>query len=399
MVLPGLIAILMGLLNGPVTAEAPPTAPPAGPRAPREPKETEKETEEEKEAKRRAKLRRDFDVLSKKLEHLRTIARRTKNEDLEKWVDTTTAKVFNPDGSVNQEQLKEANKGLREALNLPQTEGEKSATQRAIETAVENAKAAKDTLVQTKDEVVKGTKSFLSGLAAIPGMIVDGGKVIFTTIRDIKHFKRGLDERTKAWIDEHAAEESAAIGKALNEGRVLDALGNMIKMEWKAAGHLLSGPWKFVRENILPIDEITCWTDPHASWEECMWSIPSGIAKTLSIMMGFESGRTALRTPVVGTETSSPLIRTADKIGKAGKAAKAKWQQMRAPVKPKPPPRIPPPRLAGPLGKLQGAIDDALNTADDAERARKVQQIYRDGGMKQLGKLEEAGGLSQEQIR
>ncbi|MBU0609176.1 MAG: hypothetical protein KKI08_14920 [Armatimonadetes bacterium] len=409
-VLPGLVAVLMGLLSGPITTKAPPVAPPRGPRAPAKPKEPEEpteskepqETEEDREKKRLEKARAGGDALKAKLDHLKKRAERDGNQDLKDWVDKTREDAIKPDGTIDPDKLKEAQDGLREALNLPLTEGEKSHQMKEIEGAVSDFKATRDTLVQTGGEFVKGTKAFFGGIAAIPGMIVDGGKVIFTTIRDLKYFKRGLDERTKAWIETNASEESEAIGKALHEGRVLDALGNMIKMEWKAAKDLFSGPWKFVKENILPIDEVTCWTDPNSSWEECAWSIPSGIAKTLSIMMGFEAGRTTLRTPVLGTETSSPLIGTADKITKAGTKAigktKGKWQQMTGPANPKPPPKIPAPRLSGRLGKLRTAVEDAFNTRDDVERARKIKELYKNGGMKQLGKLEEAGGMTPQQI-
>ncbi len=356
MVLPGLIAVVIGLLGGPRTTRVPLPAPPRGPRVPTEPKETERETEEEKEAKRRAKARAASEALAKKLDHLEKVARRTKNRDLQKWVDKANSEVFRPDGSIDPDKLKEAQKGLREALNLPLTEAEKSTMQREIDNALTYGRATKDTLVETGGELLKGTKAFFGGLAAIPGMIIDGGKVIYTTIRDFKYFMRGLAE----------VDPSEVFGRA----------------------------WKFLKEDILPIDELTCWTDPHASWEERAWSIPSGIAKTLSIMMGFEKGRAVLNKPISGGGKAGVISKAAGKIDQALNAGKSKWTQWRQAAKPPPTSGT---RLSGALGKLQDSIDDALKSTDKAERSRKVQQLYRDDGMKQLRKLQESGGLSAEQ--
>ena len=424
---PGVIGILGGLVGG-LRRGAPPSTPrPPAPRGPRRrpppppparqvarapakplpppPKRAPKPPPPPDEATR----------LKNRLDELEKRAKQSGNDGLRKWVENTRKEAFNPDGSVNREKISEARSKLGEALNMPGEPvarglmghvkdtilGAKEAMDEVVGLGLDMGKTVVglgpgardygDALINTAKELAderdRATRELGGFILSIPEKTVDGLKVIGKTVRDAKYIGRALNEKADDWLRTHGAAEIEAFGKALADRRYLDAIGNVLKIMGKGGLELGGKAWEVAKE-FLPVDEIGSFFNKNASMEERLWAFPSAVIKTVGLLMGTQGGRNVLSKPV------SSLPRTAaNSLKSAGETIAGKWTELQGP------PRLPaqPTRLGGALGKLQDTVDDIVRTTDPAEQARKVQEIYRDGGMDKLKKLQQAGGLSAKQ--
>ncbi|MBU0608164.1 MAG: hypothetical protein KKI08_09755, partial [Armatimonadetes bacterium] len=422
---PGIIGILGGLIVG-LRRPQVPTSPPPGPRRPpsRPPPPPPGERTKVPPPPYKPPLKPppppgdEAAKLREKLDRMRKRADRIRKPELTKWADDTGKAALKPDGTVDQEKLKESYDKLGGLFNIPDPEAGKGVLDHVKDLAglgldvtkglagglagamtggdtTEGqvyVKAGLNTVYDAGAAIAGGIKTFVGGLVGIPGQVVDGVGVISRTVRDLKYFGRGLDDKARNWINTEGAADKEAFRNAMKEGRYLDALGNLAKGVGNMGLALGGKVWEVARE-FLPADEIKSFFGRESSLGERLWAVPSGIAKTLGLLMGFEKTRNLLNKPIPGMDKWGPLSTAGKGIEKAGTAAVKKWTEWRGP--PKLPPE--PPRLGGDLGKLQDKINDAVRTTDPTERVRKIEQIYQKGGMKDLKKLQEAGGLSAKQ--
>ncbi|MDP2661972.1 MAG: hypothetical protein Q8R28_14700 [Dehalococcoidia bacterium] len=148
---------------------------------------------------------------------------------------------------------------------------------------------------------------FGSGVVTVVGTVVVGiGNAVLHPIDTATGVAQGLGNimvNTARWLDTVPGMRETAqdFRDALKEGRYGDALADWAKV----TSTILWEGGKAIGHEMLPIDEIKSFFDPHADLETRLWAIPAAASKIAGILIAFEKLAT---TPIPGLGPTTTLI-------------------------------------------------------------------------------------------
>ncbi len=216
-----------------------------------------------------------------KLAWLENRAKRLHSPELTKAVAEAKQGCVRPDGSLDVDRWKAAQRAISDALGAYGRQGEDPGSslgaglRAAAYAPVEAVQAAGAAAVG----LVKG-----AGQLAVSG--AKGVRQIGDGLMHPGHFLSGAKTKTNEWVAKNCPEESKALQRAAIQGRALDALAAMGRTAAKAGGQLIGSAAHFVKTEVLPVDEIGSFFDKDASLEERLWAIPAAATKVAGLLLG-----------------------------------------------------------------------------------------------------------------
>gem|GEM_PF-6077173 len=306
------------------------------------------------------------DVLNSKLNQLSNSARRHNNPTLDALVNKYRPQLLGPDGKVRPDVWDRFKNEARNAIGQWSQSGEKPNSW-VWDAGASVLGAGKEFGVQVGTTIWDAAVWVGTKELQIADAILHPGE----TMDSMKETGRAVVTNTMQWMDRTIPKEwSQEFRDAVKDGRYLDAAGTFAKIE----GTILWEGGKTIGHELLPIDEIGSFFDPHADMETRLWAIPSAAAKIAGILTAFERLATM---PVPGLGQTTTLIpsvrapamqaaRLAELAGQAGEMGNAGPRHPESGIGPEP----------GPVRRRGPSHQHSANCRTSSARTRSCEAFW-----------------------
>jgi len=247
-------------------------------------------------------------------------AKRSHSDALTKALADARASCFRPDGSLDADRWKDSQRALWDALGAYGRQGETpnsflgDAAREIGYAPVEAIRMAGGAAVG----LVKGV-----GALAVSG--AKGVRDIADGVRHAGYFLTGAKAKTNEWVAKNCPEESKALQAAVMAGRPLEALASMARTAGVAGGQLLGAAGRFIKTEVLPVEEIESFFDKDASLEQRLWAVPAAATKIAGLLL-LGAKPTAVPSTRIGGAISGARTSAAAEAAAAQKVAQLRTQ-------------------------------------------------------------------------